>query len=548
MWGRFLVLVTRRRLSVGALAAALVLGALSGPDTVAPATAASTDQLTVTVSEGTYRGVASGELLRWQGVRFGEEPAGSWRFQPPRPAKKFSGVRSASRPGAPCPQVTPLLPPPLNQLVAGAKEDCLFLNVFRPKGTPPAGGFPVLVFIPGGAYVLGDGAGYDPRPLVEAGRMVVVTLNYRLGPLGFLTLPATDREQRSGTSGNWGLMDQQLALRWVRKNIAAFDGNQKLVTLAGQSAGANSVCQQLISPKAHRLFQRAIVASGACVGSPLGPFPKRKIQRSSAEFARSMGCTVPAEYLPCLRKVPASKLVGGPTTAFQDLNVTWVPVVDGKIIRKPLVKAYRSGLGAKVPIMVGSTHDEGTLFTTLFFHVKLNPVSEQTYQSYLRDTFGKKAPAVASRYPSRRYGSPSLALSATSTDRLFACPARWTARALKGKVPKLWVYELNDPAPPRFIPDPFLMDQGNYHTSELAYLMNKLQGIPISRTATQAGLSAQMVASWARFARTGNPNGANDLTWKQGLNAKTYTWTSEGSRARGGFKSAHQCGFWGSAR
>ncbi len=408
-----------------------------------------------------------------------------------------------------------------------------------------------MVFIPGGAYVLGDGAGYDPTPLVERGDAVVVTLNYRLGPFGFLTLPGLDAESTTGTSGNWGLLDQQLALRWVRDDIAAFGGDARAVTLFGESAGGNSVCEQLASPAAAGLFDRAIVESGACVGTPLGPLSEVAGQDTGVRFAAGLGCADPATMVACLRAVPAKLLVAGPTTALTSLAATWTPTLDGTVLPRSPADALASGRVPPVPLLMGSNHDEGRLFTALFQHLHLNPVSESFYQSDVAERFGAGAAEVLARYPSARFGSPSLALSATVTDQTFACPAQWTAQAAHtGGADKagLWTYELDEPNPPQVLPDPF-MALRSYHGAELTYLFDSISGIPVVRDTAQRTLSDQLVGYWTRFAATGNPNGAGLPgwpAWSAGARP-VQTLTSRGTAPHDdtAFLADHMCGFWG---
>jgi para-nitrobenzyl esterase len=407
-----------------------------------------------------------------------------------------------------------------------------------------------MVWLHGGAYSLGSAAGYDPAPLVTRGGVIVVGVNYRLGPFGFLTLP--------GAQPNAALLDQQAALRWVRRNIAAFGGDPRNVTIFGESAGGHSVCMQLLSPGARGLFRRAISQSGACTGTGLGPVPRAAADAASLRLATAVGCTDPATALACVRSRPAADVVaaGG---GFLDLS--FVPTVDGVVVPRGTREALASGRYNRVPLLVGSNHDEGRLFIWLQYHLGLGrAVTQAEYEAGVRRAAGSDPARVAAalaRYTPAAYGSRDLAMAAAMTDSTFACPAVETAAAAAGRWPSrsrppVYQYQFDDPQPPVMFPDP-LMPLGAYHSSELYYLFATLQGIPpyTPLTPAQRRLSDDMIHAWTAFARTGNPNVAGLLAsgarWPavRGRDPAVLSLRPGGaSRLSRTVDDEHQCGFW----
>src|SRR5690606_22015473 len=244
------------------------------------------------------------------GVPYAAPPLGPLRFAPPAAPEPWTEVRDASQVGSICLQPTG----------AGA-EDCLTLNVYRPAQRDPSAALPVMVWIHGGSFVIGAGSGYDPRRLVEENGIVVVTLNYRLGVLGFMAHPALTAESPEGLSGDYGLMDQQAALRWVRDNIAAFGGDPAQVTIQGQSAGGASVCAQLASPPAAGLFARAVIQSASCASAPLA-----LAEAQGTALASALGCGDAASVAECLRALPANALAAAATGAL------FGPIVGGEFL------------------------------------------------------------------------------------------------------------------------------------------------------------------------------------------------------------------------
>src|SRR5579871_262607 len=271
----------------------------------------------VRIDDGLVRGASAAGVDSFLGIPYAAPPTGDLRWRPPRPAAGWTGVRDATAFGPSCPQApSPFAPP------GPFSEDCLYLNVYAPASRGGFGGRPVLVWIHGGGLVQDAARDYDGTKLAADG-VVVVTINYRLGALGFLAHPAL-AARPGGSAGNYGLMDQQAALRWVQRNIARFGGDPDNVTIAGQSAGGLSVLAQMVSPGARGLFQRAIVQSGAFA---LNQQPLATAEAAGEKFATAVGC--PDQTAACLRNVPVSELVA-------KFGVEIPGVVDGSVLTQPI--------------------------------------------------------------------------------------------------------------------------------------------------------------------------------------------------------------------
>src|SRR6516165_2850865 len=298
-----------------------------------------------------------------------------------RAAASWSGVRDATRFAPHCPQAAT----PFGQ--ASTSEDCLFLNVFTPSHQHAGSHFPVMVWIHGGALVTGESDDYDPAALAEDG-VTVVTINYRLGALGFLAHPAL--ADANGQSGDYGLMDQQAALRWVQRNIASFGGDPHNVTIFGESAGGLSTLSQVASPQARGLFERAIVESGS--------YNLTQASLSSAEaagesFAASAGCT--SQTAACLRSLPVPAILANENTA------GYTPNINSEVLPETLKTAFATGNFNHVPIINGTNRDEWRLFVALS-ELAGNPVTTSNYQSMIASTLGVPpvvAAVIAAKYP-----------------------------------------------------------------------------------------------------------------------------------------------------
>ena len=520
----------RIRHTLAAVAVALSISA------AAPELAVAAQSPVVATDSGPVRGETIGAMQAFRGIPYAAPPVGDLRWRPPQPPARWTGVRDAASFAAHCPQTAS----PYG--IASTTEDCLFLNVFMPgkmnEGRPHL--LPVMFWIHGGGLVVGESDGYDPSNLV-AQDVVVVTINYRLGELGFLAHAALAAESPTGASGNYGLLDQQAALGWVRRNIRAFGGDPDNVTIFGESAGGLSVHSQLASPLAAGLFHKAIVESGAY--SLVQP-SLATAEASGATFAASVGCGNPSTAAACLRALSVATILAHQTAA------TMVPNLDGFVLPLTVRAAFTSGQFNHVPVIEGSNHDEWRLFVAQTEAATHTPLTAAGYIPAIVATLGVPLPTAAFIgtvvYPLAAYPSPSVALGALATDVVFSCNARLSSRFLSQYVPT-YQYEFNDPNAPMLFFPPSSFPTGAYHASELQYIFD-LSQTPVPSpglTLPQQQLSETMVGYWTQFARTGDPNSAGAPAWPlygasdqfQSLHPPTPTTGT-------GFATDHKCAFW----
>jgi para-nitrobenzyl esterase len=516
----------------------IVLAVLMAAAVLSPVSASARDDgELVTVANGTVRGKVESDGRDFLGIPYAAPPTGERRFKPPQPAANWSGVRDATSKGNICPQSVPL---------GNVSEDCLILNVYTPSAAKSKN-LPVMVWIHGGAYFLGTAAGYDPAPLVAKGDVIVVSMNYRLGPFGFMALPGLADE--SGTTGNYALQDQQAALRWVHANIAAFGGNAGNVTIFGESAGGHSVCMQLISPTAAGLFTKAISESGGCVNTALGPRKAADAYDSSQDFAKKVGCTDADQVVACLRGKSVNDLLSGSGNPLGAGGPGWTPTVDGKVIKEAAKAALESGRYNKVPLISGTNKDEGRLFTATNFHLsKLRRANADDLKTEIEFRSGGASKELLKAYPPAASDNADLALSQVATDGAFSCPALFTDRAAAGNAgQRVFAYEFSDPDPPLSGLDPF-MPLGDYHASELPYLFATLESVPVHALLNddQKRLSEQMLTYWTTFAKTGDPNGSGTPAWPAFTSSsqQLQRLTSKGTAPFATFADDHKCDLW----
>jgi para-nitrobenzyl esterase len=551
--------LARARAAAVTLSASVLLAGCIGPE---ESPAPEVGEL-VAVEQGELLGVADGSVLRYRGIPYAAPPIGERRWQPPQEPASWSGTRPATEPGARCPQLA--APPGTPHATAASDtEDCLTLDVTVPAGTPSDARLPVLVWIHGGGFSAGAGSDVDPRRLAVAG-LVVVTVNYRLGILGFLGLPGLEG------SGAFGLLDQQAALQWVQHNIAAFGGDPDSVTIGGESTGADSVCGQLASPAAVGLFDRAILQSGGCSTGNLvdairpGTGPSGDtwkalphLETAGVDAAHDLGCPEPgtsedrahrfepefdtAAVLECLRGLPVSQLVGG-------AGYYWSPAVGTPTVpRRPSDVAVDRDMRPGIPLLAGTNRDEGTLFTAAFYDRAGTPLTGSGFRAALSAAAGAKTAAAIRAYPTAGR-SPGRAWADVITDRAYACTALGTYRTLADRGP-VFAYEFADPmAPSPFIALPPDLAGGTTHGAEMPYLFDLVPG-RTALTPDQEALAAEMVDRWARFVATGNPNGGDAATpwprWTGDGQILTITGPGAGTTVRpaAAFAAGHRCALW----
>jgi para-nitrobenzyl esterase len=484
----------------------------------------------VHTDKGVVRGTQAGDMRAFLGIPYAAPPVGSLRWRPPQPAAAWPGIRDATQFAPHCAQpATPFG-------VASTSEDCLYLNVYTPpsamRGVASA---PVMVWIHGGALVTGESDDYNPAMLVARG-VIVVTLNYRLGALGFLAHPALTAESPHRASGNFGLLDQQAALRWVQRNARSFGGDPRNVTIFGESAGGLSVHSQLASPLAAGLFDRAIVESGAYL---LAPPTLASAEAAGATVASQAGCA--DQTAACLRSLPVQTILARQAGAS--------PTVDGYLLTQPLATAFASGAFNRVPVIQGSNHDEWRLFVAQTEASSGVPLSASGYVPAVAATLGISigaATALTAAYPLSAYPSPSVALGAVGTDAIFACNSRRAAGLLSQHVPT-YQYEFNDPhAPQPFFPS-VSFPTGAYHAAELQYLFTLARGARPVFTPDQVALSQTMVGYWTRFAWAGNPNSPRTPDWPRyhTTDQRFQALVPGTSVTATGFAADHKCALFG---
>jgi para-nitrobenzyl esterase len=496
----------RSLLSLG-LGAALTAGALAGaaPAGAAPGGTAGADAPEVVrTAEGAVRGTVVDTAYRsFEGVPYAAPPVGDLRFRPPAPVQPWTGVRDATQPGAQCAQLTRQANPETYG------EDCLYLNVTTPAGLDAdRRDLPVMVWIHGGSWVYGTGANYDASKLALEGDVVVVTINYRLGPLGFLAQEDLSRDNGAVASGSAGLLDQQAALRWVARNAAAFGGDPGRVTVFGESAGGSSVCAQLAAPDAAGLFDRAIPQSYSCAAR-YEDLPTAEAK--GARVADLVGCTDPATRSACLR-TPGEDFTRRLLTAWRDVG-GGAFVVGGSALPVQPADAIASGAWNEVPVLHGNLSDENTLFTPLtpLRSTGAPPpptLTVEQYEAEIRARYGDRADEVLARYPAAAYPSPLRALAEVASDAtgaLSTCEHVEAYELLADRTPT-FAYQFRDETASPLIDFPIpAYPEDASHAGELPFLFPGLFGEPL--TAEQQELSTAMVRYWTDFAATGDPNG-----------------------------------------
>jgi para-nitrobenzyl esterase len=502
------------------------------------------------------------------GIPYAAPPVGKLRWRPPEPAQAWEGVLDASQYANTCPQVTELgafAGPP------STTEDCLYLNVFT-TGDSSSPKRPVIVWIHGGGNVDGESNDYDGSKLAKGGPRgsptVVVTLNYRLGLFGFLSLPSLNHEGHM--FGNYGIMDTQAVLQWVQRNIGAFGGDPTRVTLGGQSAGAVDTVANMISPLSAGLFHRAIPQSSPVDSNPFSPLSVAN--EKGKAFAKAAGCGDAADVLACLRKLSAARILqleGTPNASGPYVTGT---LIDGTVIPIMPAKAWTTGQFNRVPVMGGSTYDEATFLTGIIEYFSGPPQAPMTADQYtasVNATFsgpagpGGSGPAyppgtaaaVLAHYPLAAYASPSLAFDRVMTDSLTVgpCRSRWVNQQLSKWVP-VWAYEFKYQNAPYYFPEMPGFDPLAAHTIDIQFIFKGYHGGNLgvnSRglTAKENALSDVMVAAWTNFARTGNPNGSGSGPWAMyttdpGAPAVLSEDTPPSMMTDADFAAAHQCDFW----
>jgi para-nitrobenzyl esterase len=473
----------------------------------------------VTAPAGAVQGQVEGALRVFKGIPYAVPPVGLGRWKPPVPMLPWQGVKSATVFGPACIQpVWRGVKHVYAQDIGALSEDCLTLNIWAPADAKNA---PVFFWIHGGSLTGGGAkeALYDGTRLAERG-VIVVTINYRVGILGFLAHPQLSAESPNGVSGNYGVLDQIEALRWVQRNIEAFGGDPKNVTIAGESAGGLSVMYLLASPVARGLFAKAIAQSAYMVSNP--ELKERKFGEKPAEqIGANLAAALSAPNVRALRGMDAQTL----TDTAVAMRYTPLGTIDGKVLPRQLVETFDKGEQARVPLLAGFNSGEIRTLTILAPPV---PSSAAAYEGTIRERYVDLADKFLRLYPS---SNMQESIFATTRDALYG----WTAERLAKKQAALGV--------PSYL---YLFDHGYpaadsaglhaFHASELPYMFGNPDRTPqywpkIPTTPEEKSLSDAMVSYWTSFARAGVPTAANAAAWPAYGTGGAYMHFAEGPRA-----------------
>lgn len=472
--------------ALAGLLALLAVACAGGPDSDA--------RLRVQTVNGSVAGAAGDGVASYLGIPFAAPPVGDLRWRPPQPAAHWDGVRQATAFAPACLQTGVSMP---GEAPPRTSEDCLYLNVWAPKG---ADRLPVIVWIHGGGWMNGATAmpQYSGAHLAARGA-VVVSVAYRLGPLGFLAHPELSAESGVGASGNFGLMDQVAALEWVKANIAAFGGDAARVTIAGQSAGGMSVSALMASPEASGLFSGAIGQSGGLF-EPLQLAPGyflANAEKDGVAYAASVG----ASSLKELRALPAEALLGGKAGSVSH------PVIEPRVLPLSPYEAYVAGKVARVPVLVGSNAAEGNSLANV------GPVTAANYAAEMKKSWGDLPAPLVEAYTFTTDMEAKAARSSFERDLRFGWDM-WAWARLQARAGGKAFYYRFDHAPP-FPAGSVREHWGAAHFAELWYMFDTLAPEDGAWTAADRALADRMARYWVNFAATGDPNGAGLPAWPE---------------------------------
>lgn len=457
----------------------------------------------VTTADGVVQGITlAGGIHAFRGIPYAAPPVRDLRWKPPQPVEKWSGVRRADRFAAQCMQMRVF-----DDMVfrnSGVSEDCLYLNVWTPSVSTSAR-FPVLVYFYGGGFIAGDGSEfrYDGESLAKRG-IVVVTMSYRLGIFGLFAHPGLTAESLHHASGDYGLLDQVQALRWVQQNIAAFGGDPARVTIGGESAGSFSVSALMASPLAKGLFRGAIGESGSLLGTR-PPLSLAQADSMGETFQHDVG----AKSLADLRAMPAMELL---LAASRRGMPRFGATVDGYFLPEPPLQIYASGKQAHVPLLVGWNSEESNYHAL----VGSSELTRDSYEAVVRRLYGEAAPQVLAAYPDSTPAMMRASATALASDRFIAF-STWRWADLQRRDAPVYRYFYAHPRPAfadtsNHSPRP----EGAVHSSEIEYALGNLATNPVyAWTTDDYKVSRTMEGYFANFIKTGNPNGPGLPTWPE---------------------------------
>jgi para-nitrobenzyl esterase len=468
---------------------------------------------------------AKQDIHVYKGIPFAAPPVGDLRWKPPQPAAPWQGVKECTEFG----------PAPMGYNSASfpvyaktASEDCLYLNVWTPAKTT-SDKLPVMVWIYGGAFWFGEGSNplYDGVNLANHG-VILVTFNYRVGPLGFLAHPLLSKESPHNSSSNYGLLDQIAALQWVQKNIAAFGGDPNRVTIFGQSAGATSVICLMASPLTTGLFQRAIsesmYESAAWTDIRENKYGQEPKEKMGEQLAKDLGCDNAPDPIACMRAKSAQEVMdtGKPAVDLFGPSVyRYEPCVDGWVIPDLPFNIFQAGKQQKVTLLIGSNADEGRLFTSVA------NATVDSYTQYVNTMAGDKAQQVLTMFPASDDAQAKASENQIVTLITFTCPARAYAGAMSKVNSKAYFYQFTRVPPGS--------KMGAFHLLEIGYVFGNFRPFmsPLKAEAyyneTDRALSDAMMSCWTGFAAAGDPNQEGLTNWPV-YDAKTGQYLNFGDK------------------
>jgi para-nitrobenzyl esterase len=483
--------------------------------------------------QGAIRGVVEGETLAFKGIPYAQAPVGPLRWKPPQPPQHWDNVRDGGRYGAICPQL-------VGNEVKGA-EDCLYLNVWRPRQMADRR-LPVMIWLTGGGNhsLSGEGSGgfggvvYNGLGLVPQG-VVFVSYNLRLGALGFLAHPALDAERAEKISGNYGSLDQVAMLQWVHRNIAAFGGDPNQVFLFGTSAGGGNICALMTSPLTRGLIHGVAMQSSVPSGCEIQTLADAEAG-TGARLVKALGCDSAGEVAACLRAKSVEDVVSAVPGNFSVLPRVYGPNMDGHVFPEQPIKLIEQSQYPAMPAIIGSTTGETLGWADSAGKI----IDEASYAAAIDKVFGAAArERIVKLYPANAFASPRHAFAQVTTDAEFTCASRRVGRAFaRSQKPQVYRYLFaraleNDAAlkalgPTHTVEHPFLFAwQGKYRPDDAEHVIQR-----------------QMVGYWTRMAKSGDPNGGGSPEWPAASQGRDpYLEIGVAMTAKTGDAGAH-CDFW----
>jgi len=456
----------------------------------------------VSTTNGEVIGVQSEDtgVQSFLGIPYAKPPVGDLRWKAPQP-ETWTEPFIADTVKPYCPQIRG------GKSDESAREDCLGVNVWKPASATPETPVPVMVWFHPGSFSINAGHTWMGENLAAMGDVIVVSMNYRLNMLGFLALEELKAEDADAV-GSYGVLDQQMVLKWVQDNIANFGGDPKNVTIFGESSGGMSVCVHLVSPQSQGMFNKAIMQSGPCAAmhTPLDDAAKQ-----GKEWVSKLGCDEAEDYLACLRGKTTAEIVAALPPETKVSGLTWSPPIGTTALPDTPSTLFAQGAIKDMPVMFLATKDEGMLMVN--GQGKLG-IDEAEYASMVKEITGDHADKILAQYPATNYPSPGEALAAMLTDRDVKCPIRTDIRALsKAGNDSYMSYFTSGRNIEGF------KHLGAFHTVEIDFVFFTDEG-GFGLSEREKVLSRAMVSQWASFAHTGNPNAdAAGVAWPK-FNAK----------------------------